>query len=460
MNLRQEQNENRLLSHLESRAISSHGLQKALGFSQPTVSRLINSLGRRVLKLGHGRATLYALARDIRGYGYEFPVYQVTENGDVVPMGNLLTLQGSEYWWAPVEGRGELFDHLPWFIQDMRPDGFMGRAFAHRVSEHLRLPGRLQYWNDDHVLIALSSSGEDLMGNIIVGNESLGRYLEMARQPFETINVNERLTEYPRFVKSALEGNPAGSSAAGEQPKFAALVEENSELRHVLVKFSPMVTTPGGRRWADLLICEHIALNLIQGRGIDSANSRVLEAGGRYLLEVTRFDRQGRSGRLPMLSLFTIDSEFFGRLDDWISAASRFENNGMLSREDADNLRWLSVFGSLIANNDQHFGNISLITTDEKKRFSLAPAYDMLPMLYRPQEDEVPARTFEPKFGTVSQALALLPDAINWAVRFWDTAAGDHRITEDFREICRGNSKVVKSLMGGPQLLLPKTPAP
>lgn len=295
------------------------------------------------------------------------------------------------------------------------------------------------------------------MGNIIVGNESLGRYLEMARQPCEAINVNERIEKYPGFVESSLEGDPPGSSAAGEQPKFAALVEENGELRHVLVKFSPVTTTSGGRRWADLLICEHIALNLIQERGIDSADSRLLEAGGRHLLEVTRFDRQGISGRLPMLSLFTIDSEFFGRLDDWVSAASRLENDGMLSGENADNLRWLSVFGSLIANNDQHFGNISLITKDKRRRFSLAPAYDMLPMLYRPQEDEVPTRTFEPKIATASQTLALLPDALDWAVRFWDTAAVDHRITEDFREICRENSRIVKELMGGPQLLLPKT---
>ncbi len=437
--------------------MSSQELQNALGFSQPTVSRLINSLGSRVLRLGRGRATLYAHARDIKGYGYEFPVYRVTETGDIVPLGNLLTLQGSEYWWAPVEGRGELFDHLPWFIQDMRPDGFMGRAFAQRVGEHLRLPDLLRYWSDDHVLVALSSRGEDLMGNIIVGNESLGRYLEMARQPREAITIKDCLEEYPRLVESALEGDPPGSSAAGEQPKFAALVEENGELRHVLIKFSPLITTPAGRRWADLLVCELIALDLIQERGINSANTRLLETGDRYLLEVTRFDRQGKFGRLPMLSLFTIDNEFFGYLDNWISAASRFESNTMLSKEDADNLRWLSVFSSLTANNDQHFGNISLIMEDGRRRFTLAPAYDILPMLYRPQEDDVPTRTFSPRIDTVSQALALLPDALDWAVRFWNDAAGDHRITEDFREICRENSEIVRGLIGGPQLLSPKT---
>ncbi len=447
------QDGNRLLTILESGAKSSRELQNALGISQPQVSRLINSLGSKVLRLGRGKSTLYAHARDIWGYGNEFPVYRVTETGDIESIGTLFTLQGNQYWWFPVAGTGELFDKLPWFIQDLRPDGFMGRAFAHRIGPQLRLPDLLQYWTGDHVLVALSTRGEDLMGNIIVGQESLGRYLEMTRQPCEAISINDRSGVYSRFVESALEGNPPGSSAAGEQPKFAALVEDNGELRHVLVKFSPLITTPVGRRWADLIVCEHIALDLIRERGIDSASSQLLETGDRYLLEVNRFDRQGRFGRLPMLSLFTIDAEFFGHLDNWIAAASRLENNAMLSIEDAANLRWLSVFSSLIANTDQHFGNISLIMEDVRPRFSLAPAYDILPMLYRPQEDDVPTRTFSPGIEIASQALDLFPDALDWAVRFWEEAAGDHRITEDFREICRENLGIVRSLHGGPQLL-------
>jgi hypothetical protein len=447
------QAENRLIATLESGAISSRELQNALGISQPQVSRLINSLGSRVLRLGRGKATLYAHARDLRGYGYEFPVYRVTENGDVEPIGTLFTLQGNQYWWAPVDSKGELFDHLPWFIQDMRPDGFMGRAFAHRIGPQLRLPDLLQYWTDEHVLVALSTRGEDLMGNIIVGQESLGRYLEMTRQPCASINTNDRLEVYPRLVEAALKGDPPGSSAAGEQPKFAALVEDSDELRHVLVKFSPLISTPVGRRWADLIACEHLALNLIRERGIDSASSQLLVTEDRYLLEVARFDRQGKLGRLPMLSLEAIDLEFFGHIDNWIAAASRLEGSAMLSQDDAADLRWLSLFSSLIANTDQHFGNVSLIMEDGGRRFSLAPAYDILPMLYRPQEDDVPARTFSPRTDFASQALDLFPDALDWAARFWEEAAGNSRITEDFREICMENLEIVHSLVGGPQLL-------
>ena len=52
-----------------------------------------------------------------------------------------------------------------------------------------------------------------------------------------------------------------------------------------------------------------------------------------------------------------------------------------------------------------------------------------------------------------SRALDLFPDALDWAIRFWEEAAEDERITQDFRGTCRRNSEIVRSLSGGPQLL-------
>ena len=447
------ENEVRLFALLERGSATSREIQDALGLSQPTVSRLTNSLAGRVLRLGRGRSTRYALPRDVRGRGHDFPICRVTETGDVTPLGNLLALKRDEYWWGPIEAGGELFDHLPWFVQDLRPSGFMGRAFAHRHGEQLGLPGRLQDWNDEHVLIALSARGEDLMGNLIVGEESLGRYLEEARHPQDAIRAEERTEAYPRLVAEALAGEPAGSSAAGEQPKFAALIEEAGDLRHVLVKFSPPTDTVSGRRWADLLVCEHQALELIRRRHVAAAESQLVEAGGRYLLEAIRFDRQGRLGRLPLLSLMAVDLEFFGQLDDWVSAANRLEDRGMLSPEDAGHLRWLSVFGSLIANTDQHFGNISLIMVDGGRRFTLAPAYDMVPMLYKPQEERVPARVFDPQGRVKARVIDQWEDALAWATIFWETAAGDARISEGFREICGENARLLNGMAGGPRFL-------
>ncbi len=329
----------------------------------------------------------------------------------------------------------------------------MGRAFAYSRSAELGIPERLKSWNDDHVLIALAHRGEDCMGNLIVGEESLERYLQGARQTAEAINSSERVETYPDLVREAMAGDPPGSSAGGEQPKFAALVMENEELRHVLVKFSPSTRFANGRRWADLLICEQIALQIIEERGIGAVSSELIESNDRVMLEVTRFDRCGQLGRLPMLSLEAVDNEYCGELDNWIAAAARLESSGRLSTDDANKLRWLAVFGNLIANTDQHFGNISLLMDDGGRSFTLAPAYDVPPMLYRPQENEIPERTFSPKLPQTG-ALEQWHDAHQWAVRFWRAAAEDKRISKEFRSICDQNLKTVQGLLNGPQLLV------
>lgn len=453
MNFKQKQNEIKLLALMGGGSRTSPELQQALGVSQPVVSRLLSSLAGRVVRLGHARATRYAIPRNVRGVGSDFPVYAVLESGDVRPKGELLALQGGEYWWQPNAQAGELFDHLPWFVQNLRPEGFMGRAFAHTRSIELGLPKRLSDWNDDHLLVALSQDGADCSGDLILGRNSLGKYLAGTRHPITAIKVIDREKIYPQLVQSALRGDPSGSSVGGEQPKFAALVEKRGDKRHVLVKFSPPTTTTSGRRWADLLVCEHLALQLIEARGIKSAQSELLEIGDRVMLEVTRFDRCEEFGRLPLTSLYVIDTEFFGELDNWIAAAARLEDGRMLAGSDAENLRWLSVFGSLIANTDQHFGNVSLVMKDDEKCFELAPAYDVLPMLYQPQEHEVPVREFNPgapRFRSMTQ----WDDARKWAQRFWTAACEDQRISSEFRQLCAHNLEIIRTLQDGPRLLV------
>ena len=188
-----------------------------------------------------------------------------------------------------------------------------------------------------------------------------------------------------------------------------------------------------------------------QNAGIPAAQSSVIEAGGRLFLEVVRFDRTGLFGRLPIISLRAMDNEFYGFQDNWINAANRMANDGRLSKEEAGSLRWLSVFGSLIGNNEQHFGNVSLTMVDGSKRFTLAPAYDVLPMVYRPMDGAVPTRAFTPP--------AVIPGAPNeWfsalecASLFWDRTKTDVRISEEFRMICSENYNAVKGLYVGPRL--------
>ncbi len=444
-------NEARLLAYLAAGVRTSEDIQERLDLSQPSVSRLISRLSESVVVIGNARTRRYTLRRDLRGLGGDFPVFRVDQDGNAYSIGVLSTIGHDEYLWQ-TKGEGAVqYKSLPWFLSDLRPDGFTGRAFVRRLSDALSLPPRIFDWNDDHVLVALSCRGEDLMGDLIVGRESLDRYFGLSHERFALLKQDELQTAYPIMAKNAMEGQPVGSSAGGEQPKFTVMVERKGEIRHLLVKFSPPVHSLEGRRWADLLVCEHIALEILKEIGISAVETSLVEAADRVFLEVTRFDRVGRSGRLPMISLRAIDNEFYGRQDNWIAAADRMEADKRLTREDARNLRWLWVFGDLIANTDKHFGNVSLVPVGGV-RFTLRPAYDMLPMFYRPMDGTAPERIFKPPMFSMP-ASGVWDDALSAAITFWERVAVDKRISDRFRQICRDNLENVRNLQNSPKLL-------
>jgi hypothetical protein len=190
----------------------------------------------------------------------------------------------------------------------------------------------------------------------------------------------------------------------------------------------------------------------VNNSGISAAPSTIIEAGGRVFLEVVRFDRTGLMGRLPIISLRAIDNEFYGFQDNWVNAANRMASDGRLSTQDAGSLRWLSVFGSLIGNNDQHFGNVSLTMLDGSRLYTLAPAYDVLPMVYRPVDGAVPSRPLTVP-AVVSGAPNEWSSALESACQFWDQTRSDIHISEEFRAICSANYAIVNELRAGPRLL-------
>ncbi len=445
-------NPDRLLSFLGTGVYSAPEIQQRFRLSQPTVSRLLTQLGNKITIIGNARSRRYTKIRDVRGLGGQFPIFKIDPEGNAHLIGTLYAVAQDHFLWTPLNAREQLFRSLPWFIADLHPDGFVGRAFVRQLHEQLGLPPRTVDWSEDHVLSALARRGEDTMGNLVIGQESIERYFRMVRELPAPIRENAIADTYPRFAQEAVDGQPPGSSAGGEQPKFTAIVERSGAVRSVLVKFSPPVSTIEGRRWADLLICEHHALEAVQNSGISAAPSNIIEAGGRIFLEVVRFDRTGLLGRLPIISLRATDNEFYGFQDNWVNAAHRMANDGRLSKEDAASLRWLSVFGSLIGNNDQHFGNISLIMFDDSRLYGLAPAYDVLPMVYRPVDGAVPSRPLTVP-AIVSGAPNEWSSAVESAGRFWNQTKSDIRISEEFRTICSENYNIVNGLHAGPRLL-------
>ncbi|MBK6980263.1 MAG: type II toxin-antitoxin system HipA family toxin YjjJ [Betaproteobacteria bacterium] len=425
---------------------ASEDICRQLAISQPSLSRAVAAAKGRISMFGRGKATRYAVAREIATAGSEFPLYAIDEAGSPTKAGVLHSVSGGRYWLQPPGGLGQVFPDLPYFLQDMRPQGYLGRSFP-RQHGHLIVPPRIADWASDHVTIALALAGEDCVGNLVLGRESMNRLL--AREPRHFVGDDEIAREYPRLAQLARDGEPVGSSAGGEQPKFA--VARENPVRgsyHALVKFSPPLTTPEGERWGDLLRCESIAPEMLEHSGVDASRGRHLVIGDRAYLEVERFDRVGPDGRRGLVSLGAVDDEFFGSRDRYSLAGERLMGAGMLPPEDAGHLAFLEAFGMLIANEDMHFGNVSLFSSGPfSRRFALAPAYDMLPMRYRPRdEDPMPDPGFEPP-APHAGVLEAWAAAVPAATLHWERVAEDQEISAGFRRIAVRNRDSVRAIV-------------
>jgi len=419
--------------------LSSAELQELLGASQPTVSRALAPLiqSGQVQKVGAARSQRYVLPRAIAGVGREVPIMRVNAHGQPAPFARLVPLAGGAVWVDEADGVSAQHGGLPWFLDDMRPQGFMGRTFAHAHPE-LQLGSDPRHWNDDDVLRALALFGDDLPGNLIVGEAAFQRFHSLP----ERASRADSAADYPRLAEQAMQGTLGGSSAGGEQPKFCTVTAG----RHVLVKFSPAGDAPVDQRTRDLLVCEHLALQTLADAGLPAARTQLFSGAGRVFLEAERFDRttaQGPDGkrvhgRVGMVSLQVYDAEYVGEMDNWAATANRMLARGLLSAQDARHLRLLEAYGILIANTDRHYGNISLLLAGDD--WTLSPTYDMLPMLYAPVGGELVPRDFAAR--PLQPTAATLPEwaqARALATLFWQAAAGDARVSAGFRALAAEN---------------------
>ena len=407
----------------QGQPLRSGELQERLQVSQPTASRALAALvqGGEVVKLGQGRSQHYGLPRHVAGVGAQIPVTSVDAAGRVQAAGTLYALHGGGYW---VEGDllrtllvgGPYFDGLPWLIQDMRPQGFLGRSFAKQHLGHA-LGSDPRQWSDDDVLLAISQFGDDLPGNLIVGETALQRYLQRTGQGLPVAAPHD----YPTLAQAAIEGAVPGSSAGGEQPKFCCLDHTG---RSWIVKFSSAEDNPVAQRVRTLLRCEHAALQTLRDAGQPAAHTRLYEIEGRVFLAAERFDRSEADplvptpGRMGMVSLESFNAEFVGTVDQWAKTAQRLHDQGLMSSDDAQRLKLWDAFGQLIANTDRHYGNVSLLWNG--KRWALAPCYDMLPMRFMPVQGEVPVWAWD--MDAVQPSVAVLgvwEEAKALARNFW-----------------------------------------
>src|ERR1700709_1198923 len=83
--------------------LAAADIARALGVSQPTVSRLIAAAGNTVIRIGKARAARDALARPIGRIGSDWPLYAIDASGKAQALGRLHAIGIEEYFFVPSE---------------------------------------------------------------------------------------------------------------------------------------------------------------------------------------------------------------------------------------------------------------------------------------------------------------------------------------------------------------------
>ncbi|MCG8428018.1 MAG: type II toxin-antitoxin system HipA family toxin YjjJ [Chromatiales bacterium] len=417
---------------LEQGPATSKELQAMTGLSQSMVSRQLRGMGDSIISIRRGRSPHYAMTRNAFGGDDKLPLVMVDADGNNTTVAFIRPLAHGGFFVQPLtdlppvllgeEGDG-LYDDLPFFLDDLRPQGFLGRQIAKALSSQSDdFPSDPRYWNTNHVGRYLMSNGDDLPGNFKFGHQA---YLRVKRAPIAVVE-----DDYPNLANSVMGGTIPGSSAGGEQPKFTAYC--GTHPAHVIVKFSPAGNDPVAQRWRDILITEFHAAETIRNQNLPAAKTRLIEKEERLFLESQRFDRVGEHGRLPMLSLHAIDAEFTELGSSWPQVMSALYDKDLISESHLHNAEILWCFGRLINNTDMHLGNLSLGM--DGNALQILPVYDMCSMGFAPKSGEILPYNFQPPAPTViNLANEHLTIVRKMAYDFWERVMSDNRISDDFK---------------------------
>jgi len=417
---------------------SAKEITEKLRISQPSFSRAVSSMPG-ILKIGSGRSCKYALKRQDESY----PIVKVSEDAQIQPVGEIYLLKPKGAALIPHKSAKdvspEIYEDIPFYIWDIRPQGFLGKIFV-KQNQDLALPEQWQNWKESDLYRSLKTKGDQLSGNLIIGNQSLKNY-QLKKSVY--IEEEEKSQQYASLADKTLKGAHAGSSAGGEQPKFTTILHNKKfGHRHVIVKFSQPIDSEAGKRWADLLYSEQIALKLLASTDHPATQAEAMEIENRIFLELTRFDRVESAGRKGIISLGAVDDEYVGARANWTSTAIELKQKKMISEKSKNEIIFLNCFGHMIANSDMHFGNLSLYWEPGQKKLQVAPVYDMLPMFYAPVQGNIVDKTFAPPPQSFEQ-MEVWNSAKALATEFWQRLTKDDRISSEFKKIAQENASIL-----------------
>jgi HipA-like C-terminal domain len=391
-------------------------LAAATGKSQPSISLALGKLGESVHRMGAARSTRYALKKDVLGLPAEQDL--IWNGPDAVgnmpwQWGRITYLHGdylhvrSGHWEWLTQGK------LPWFLTPLRPQGFLGRDLARANPS---FPANPEQWSLSQILHSAISQVRDPSGAFFLNGVETASW----SAPEDTAGLS---AHYDLLAEQMGSGLPTGSSAGGEQPKF---VVNRRAAGRFIVKFTPPRGTPFGERWHALLCLEKLALDSLQAHGIASARSELLQTAQRSYLQSERFDRGTQHKMQHVVAITAIHDEFVGGpWQNWLQTSEALAQKGLITQQELQAIARIFAFGHYIGNTDMHSGNLSFFVDDViKPKIRLAPVYDMLPMMWRPDIhqgslSDSPVRQQFMAAGFEQEKA----QAREWAIEFWSQAA-------------------------------------
>ena len=427
--------------------LTARQLQSATGKSQPSISLALAKLGAEVCKLGAARSTRYALTQPILGLPAQQPLTWTTPDGTMQTLGDLCFLRGGRVHVRIAQGVDWLGapGELPWFLQSLRPQGFLGRQLTRLRPD---FPADPDNWRAEQVLYMAINHMGDPPGALHLG-ETMGRIMHET-----SLALPDCAVLYDTLAEAVTETLPAASSAGGEQPKFIAETPfvDITQHKHLIVKFSPPRGTPFGERWHDLLHLEHLALAVLAENGIATASTRIVKSQARTYLESERFDRIGLEGKRHVVAASAVHDAFVkSPRRHWVATCEALVQQKMLALEHLKTVASLYLFGQYIGNTDMHFGNLSFFVDDVTRPVLVpTPVYDMLPMMWRPgvHDGSLDAALLQPQIqpaGFAAQAAL----ARNWAIHFWERAAQLPTLSSALRDASTACAKRLKNNFAG-----------
>lgn len=218
----------------------------------------------------------------------------------------------------------------------------------------------------------------ELNGSFINSEESLRippltdiHSLAMASMEIEKSEEQNQLPE----KKWLLQLIHPGTSLGGARPK-AGVMDEDGNL--CVAKF------PSRNDDYDVGLWEHFSHLLAQKAGITTAETKVIETGGKYhVLLSKRFDRTNDGHRKHFASTMTLlgltDGNDAKTGHGYLDMVDFIVGNSCDTEENLRQLFRRVAFNIAIGNSDDHFRNHGFLLTP--RGWTLSPAYDMNPTL-------------------------------------------------------------------------------